>query len=245
MKWMVRFLLVLVALSCGAAFAQRVDMLEWWTTRTPGYYLAPASGANPLYSVTWPGKFWLVKDASGYPWDINLYDSNYVYFWITELNWNDATSFKKFNDGLGTSRSDYSMPMTRRYLTLPSTPQKIDTIKVANSRYESTTQCTTVTAKNLNHVINEVWGPYQEAIPFTDQNGVLHSTLRTLVVSYRYNCDNSYSNCKDKEDFHLAHPYGLVKWVHSVLQNGQYVLANQTTHKSLSAGSVTPVFPCH
>jgi hypothetical protein len=51
-------------------------------------------------------KLYYVKNPQGNPWDINLYDSNYIYQWVTELDdwngvnhWNDPTSCKKFNNG--------------------------------------------------------------------------------------------------------------------------------------------------
>jgi len=36
----------------------------------------------------------------------------------------------------------------------------------------------------------------------------LPANLETLVISYRYTCDSDYSNCANKEEYHLARPYG-------------------------------------
>ena len=51
-------------------------------------------------------KVYYTKNPQGNPWDINLYDSNYIYQWVTELgtykgvnHWNDPSSCKKFNNG--------------------------------------------------------------------------------------------------------------------------------------------------
>ena len=66
-------------------------------------------------------KVYYVKNPQGNPWDINLYDSNYIYQWVTELDdwngvnhWNDPTSCKKFNNGSQNSTSDLSMRWAAR-----------------------------------------------------------------------------------------------------------------------------------
>jgi len=75
------------------------DMLDWMTLDSGirgSYYLA--GNANPLYTNMGPGKFYWTKGANGTPWDIQLFDNNYIYLWITELNWNDPHTFKKFTN---------------------------------------------------------------------------------------------------------------------------------------------------
>ena len=66
-------------------------------------------------------KVYYVKNPQGNPWDINLYDSSYVYQWVTELgvwngvnHWNDPTSCRKFNNGSQNSSSDRSMRWAAR-----------------------------------------------------------------------------------------------------------------------------------
>jgi len=60
----------------------------------------------------------------------------------------------------------------------------------------------------------------------------LPDNLQTLVISYQYSCDKNLQNCKNKEEFHVAQPYGLVKWQHQVLQaDGTY--AAPTTSQCL------------
>ena len=90
-------------------------------------------------------------------------------------------------------------------------------------------------------MINEVWGPYKETL-----GGHLPANLQTLVVSYRYSCDSNYANCRDKEEFHLAKPYGLVKWQHQALgADGTYKPPdNMTSFNQLASGQVTPVTAC-
>jgi hypothetical protein len=60
-------------------------MLDWMTLDSDlrsTYHLEGTS--NPLYTSVEAGKFYWVKGGLGYPWDIQLYDSNYIYLWITE-----------------------------------------------------------------------------------------------------------------------------------------------------------------
>src|SRR3989442_9866832 len=68
------------------------DMLDWMTLDTSlraNYHMEGTS--NPLYTIIQPGttiqsgKFYWIKGGGGYPWDIQLYDNNYIYLWITEL----------------------------------------------------------------------------------------------------------------------------------------------------------------
>src|SRR6202453_383582 len=66
-------------------------------------------------------KVYYVKNPQGNPWDINLYDSNYIYQWVTELgdwngvnHWNDPTSCKKFNNGSQNSSANLSMRWAAR-----------------------------------------------------------------------------------------------------------------------------------
>ena len=72
-------------------------MLDWMTMDSnlrASQYLSGT--ANPLYTLVLPDKFYWTKGGNGYPWDIQLYDNNYVYLWITEHAWNDPQSYKKF-----------------------------------------------------------------------------------------------------------------------------------------------------
>src|ERR1700744_2409037 len=69
-------------------------------------------------------KVFYIKNPQGNPWDINLYDSNYIYQWVTEVqsfdgvdHWNDPRSCKKFNSGAQNSNADLSMRWAARCAT--------------------------------------------------------------------------------------------------------------------------------
>jgi hypothetical protein len=91
-----------------------------------GYHMEGITDNLPssyIYTV-WDqsqSKIYYVKNPQGNPWDVNLYNSNYIYQWVTELgdwhgvnHWNDPTSCKKFNNAAQTSTSDLSMRWAAR-----------------------------------------------------------------------------------------------------------------------------------
>ncbi|MBV9182143.1 MAG: hypothetical protein JO356_12605 [Acidobacteria bacterium] len=207
-------------------------MLDWMTMDDDlrsTYHLEGSS--NPIYTVMQPGKFYWIKGGLGYPWDIQLYDDNYIYLWITELSWTVPESYKKFTDNT-------NLPLVPR-CAIAGSPGS--TILIANSNYDLHTNCSqscSVTL-GLQTTVNEVWGPYTVSL-----GGSLPDDLPVLVISYRYNCDNDYQNCIDKEEYYVNQRYGLVQWDHLILANGSYAQVGKTVLNSLVTGVVTPYFPC-
>jgi hypothetical protein len=208
------------------------DMLDWMTMDSDlrsTYHLEGSS--NPVYTVMQPGKFYWVKGGLGYPWDIQLYDNNYIYLWITELSWTVPQSYKKFTD-------NNNLPLVPRCATagFPGSA-----ILSSNTNYDLHTNCaqTCSVTLGLSNNINEVWGPYQVSL-----GGDLPNNLPVLIISYRYNCDNNYQNCIDKEEYYVNQRYGLVQWVHSILAEGTYAQVQKSVLNTLVVGVVTPYFPC-
>jgi hypothetical protein len=205
-------------------------MLDWMTMDSD---LRPSNhmtgSANPLYTEVQPGKFYWTKGGNGYPWDIQLYDSSYVYLWITEYAWNSPNTYKKF-------AYNTNLPLAPRCAKggYPGS-----TIKVPNTTYDIYTDCTHFTRHTLKQGINQVWGPYTKSF-----GGSLPSNLKTLVVSYRYNCDSSYGNCNDKEEYYLTQRYGLAQWVHYTLNSGVYVQQQKSVFNNVTGGGTSPKFAC-
>lgn len=214
-------------MSCPAG---TYDMLDWMTldSNLRGAYHMSGS-ANPLFTNLASGKFYWTKGANGSPWDIQLYDKNYVYLWITELNWNSPTTFKKFT-------YNTNMPLVPRCAKagFPGSA-----IRVPNTSYQTYSDCTHYITQNLKQGVNQVWGPY-----YISLGGNLPSGLKVLVASYRYNCDSHYANCGDKEEYYFAQKYGLVQWAHYSLVSGKYQMKQKTVFNKLTAGATTPQFPC-
>ncbi len=212
------------------------DMLQWMTmdpSLASTHHMAGT--ANPIYTSVLPDRFYWTKTGQGFPWDIQLYDNNYIYLWVTELDWHNPSTYKVFHSP---TLGDYNLPLVPRFAKggYPGSA-----IKISDSTYEIHSSCNNYVAKSLGHVINEVWGPYTESL-----GGTLPNNLETLVISYRYSCDSTYSNCKDKEEFHVAKPYGLVKWQHQRLQsNGTYGPPDNVSYMNkVAAGQTTVVTTC-
>lgn len=70
------------------------DMLRWFTPRDTS--LHAEGNHNPLYTTVLPDRFYWTKSPKGWPWDIQLYDTRYIYLWITENGWSSPASFKEF-----------------------------------------------------------------------------------------------------------------------------------------------------
>jgi hypothetical protein len=133
---------------------------------------------------------------------------------------------------------NYNLPLVARFA---KAGYPGSTIKITDSTYEIHTSCTNYTTKSLGRVINELWGPYKESL-----GGTLPDNLETLIISYRYSCDSNFSNCKHKEEYHVAKPYGLVYWQHQMLKSdGTYAAPdNQTYLNKLMAGQTSIVTTC-
>ncbi|HEX6502671.1 MAG TPA: hypothetical protein VF011_05440 [Terriglobales bacterium] len=213
-------------ISCPAG---EYDMLDWMTLDSNLRSSNHMSGsANPLFTEIAPGKFYWTKGSGGYPWDIQLYDSSYIYLWITEYAWSSPTTYKKFS-------YNTNMPLAPRCAKagFPGS-----SIKVPNTAFDIHTSCTSYTRHTLGTAVNEVWGPY-----YMSFGGKLPNNLKTLVVSYRYNCSN-YQSCHDKEEYYLVQQYGLAQWVHYTLNSGKYVQQQKSVFNNLTGGTTTPKFPC-
>ena len=206
------------------------DMLDWMTLDSNMRGSFHMSGnANPLYTNMGGGKFYWTKGAGGGPWDIQLVDKNYIYLWITELNWNDLHTFKKF-------ANNTNEPLVPRCAKAGFPGSQI---RVPNTSYQTYSDCSHFITQNLGTGVNQVWGPYNITL-----GGNLPNNLKVLVASYRYNCNSSYANCGDKEEYYFAQKYGLVQWVHYSLSSGSYVMRQKTVFNTLKSGTTTPVFPC-
>ena len=240
-----RFLLLLTLTAAWLAFqapvrahaeatvscpAGEYDMLDWMTLDSDlrgGKHMT--GSANPLYTEIHGGKFYWTKGGNGSPWDIQLYDSHNIYLWITEFAWNSPTTFKKFHH-------NYNMPLVPRCAKAGMPGSQI---YVPDTSYDIYTSCKHFTTHKLRKGINQLWGPYTMSF-----GGSLPGNLKTLVISYRYNCDSTYSNCADKEEYYLTQRYGLVQWVHYALIKGTYQQQQKSVFNTLKSGIANPNFPC-
>lgn len=211
-------------------------MLNWMTMSSGLRSAHHMTGtANPVFTHLESNRFLWTKTAQGFPWDIQLYDNQYIYLWVTELDWQNPRSYKVFHSR---KSGKFNLPLVPRYARggYPGS-----TITVSDSTYQIHSDCDTYVTKNLGYVVNELWGPYHEKL-----GGDLPDDLTTLVISYRYTCNASYTQCLNKEEYHFAKPYGLVKWQHEALRaNGTYGPPDKVTvFNRVEAGQVIPLTTC-
>jgi hypothetical protein len=232
-------LLALTSFACANSpckLETQYDMLQWASLDhglSSSYHFA--GNANPLYSnIQWStDELFLVKGANGFPWDIDPYDNDFIYLWVTEYDWNDPTTYKGFVK---------PMPWMPRCIDIPHLGgTKISSILVADSDYNIyLAGCAKQPTQNLGHVVNEIWGPYQLTL-----GGSLPANANTLELSYRYACDSSYDSCTYKEVFDFQKGLGLVQWTYYTLQSGTYVQQNQSVFNNLTTGGAPkPDTPC-
>jgi hypothetical protein len=242
---------VAISLLSPRSFAQSCpagddNMLDWMTLDTATSQHLTGPQALPLYSVLpSDGLFWLLKgdhSGEGYPWDLQYYDSTYIYQWITDStnSYTDPTNYKAFNSKTG-------MPWTPICIPEGTPGEKLSSITVPNAQTAYTPygpSCAQGTTQYLGNTVNEVWNYGNLNIDSTTPPGNL-GTHPDLQLVYRYGCDENYNNCTFKEVFDLMQSYGEVRWTKYQLISGSYQQQQQTVFNQLvSGGSPAPYFPC-
>jgi len=243
-----KYLAVFVFATCVLAQSQQQsfscprgteDMLNYFLMAYPArvdQHMAPGN-ANPIYSSIVPdygntsyaasGRFVWTKSLSGYPWDIKVFDTYFIYDRATELGWDDPTSFKRFN---------VDLPMSQR--CVPN-GQAGTTLKIAAAKtyYRSFAQCSPYKTQPLGYVLTSVSSP-------TSVNVGNVGTVKTRYYKYRYTCDQNYANCQYMEVFSLGAGIGLFDWKYYVNQNGSFVLKQESIINQQQGGQTTPDLPC-
>jgi len=214
------------------------DMLNWFTMAPDlrdDHHLEGTN--NPMYTTVLPpdedglGQFIWTKSKKGFPWDVKLYDDRNIYIWLTESSWTDAHTYKAF-------ANKRALPLSPRCVKLDD-PDPKSTMQIADTTFEVHSSCKEYVTKNLKKAVTHLFGP--KPMNF---GGDLPDNLPTMIASYQYICDSGYRNCRDKEEFYLAKPYGIVEWRHYKLEGDDYTLVKTTTHNRVVKGQVKPIVPC-
>jgi hypothetical protein len=210
------------------------DPQEVCSTNCPSPYASPEY--VPTFSTT-DGNW-------AFPADVDLFDTNYVYLWITEIDWNNPYSYKAFNS----DNNNYSFPFVPRCAlpgtstiqipepagntvptsTIPSTAYEIFPANVYNSSGQIVTTDETFTSSDCTGTPG--WSDLAYAFTqvnsvhtgFAMTNNVNNTTpsLSYVPVVYWYGCNDDYGSCGNHEEFDYGYDtstgdyYGLVQWLH-------------------------------
>jgi hypothetical protein len=191
-------------------------------------------------------KVYYVKNPQGNPWDVNLYDSDYIYQWVTELgvwhgvnHWNDPTSCKKFNNGGQNNMSDFSMRWAARcaapggdnsllWNPPPSTqPNNTNYITYVEHELQSP-------AQNLNYSRLRLRPTSTATITDHRASPPRKFSITVLPLQYTYSCSvfKNARSCKYREIFdygidtgvnpvdNIKHSYGWIRWRYYINSTG-------------------------
>lgn len=209
-----------------SASAGPFDMLKWCLLQTPGYHLE--GNANKLYSNLLTDRFFWTKSQSGFPWDVELYDSQFIYHWATEYDWVNPKNFKA-------TAKRTTIPFAYRFA------YDGDIVVASDTTINVVLNCAVNRSFNLGRVQCETHfvGP-------KNWLGDLPNNLDTVEVCYRWSGQPD-GTFKVMETYSLAFPYGLVQWK---TQNWNYTTrqyslpSNVSNFNLLRPGIVMPRFPC-
>jgi hypothetical protein len=233
-------IIILITILGNLALGQtaKFDMLDWMTMDPFGSHLTGSGTSMWPYMDKTQGQFYWIKGPNGYPWDVKKFDANYIYDWVTEVNWSNPRTYKRHIGPIGRG-----FPLTPRFVIyrVGDPPKKLSTIATppSGTNFEIHSGCTKYTKSNLGYVKAEVWGPFYETL-----GGDMPPNMETLHLAWLWSCDSSYNKCKTKEVFTLAKAYGNVRWQNYKLVSGQYSLIQTSLKKTVVPGTVAPVHPC-
>jgi hypothetical protein len=214
-------------------------MMKYFTMGYPNRisnYMGPGN-ANPIYTTMVPdlgehfaasGYFLWTKSSLGYPWDIKMFDTKYIYDRTTELSWTDPTTFKRFNTDL---------PLSKRCVPVQRSGGTIR-ISSAATNYTSYANCLPTQTQNLGSVVNTI------SAPTSANTGGNLGSVKTRYLTYRYSCDSNYENCSFQEIFSLGYEVGIYDWRYYQNQGGIFKLMQETQMNQFDSGSATPYLPC-
>jgi hypothetical protein len=197
-----------------------------------------------IYTVWDPdqSKVAYVKNPQGYPWDVNLYDSNYVYQWVTELQdwdgvnyWSDPKSCRKFNNGSNTATSNNSMRWASR-CAVPggsgssfwnASPQASSSSQPYNTNYYTIVDQVLQPA-DQNLAYSQLALLATDTMSITDHRAdpAQQFSITIVPLQYTYSCSVSgnLNSCASREVFsygydttanpvdNVQHSYGWVRW---------------------------------
>ena len=213
------------------------SMFDWMTLDTDLRDAYHMDGSHFMTQVVWPGKMWNLKTSNGDTWDSLLIDNNYIYQYLTEVNWHQPTDYKRAylnTNVIWTPRLAHGgFPGTR--------------VVSCDTRWVTAVDCVEGEPWYLGgpgaFIINEVRGPYTLV---TGGNIGIQTVIKVL---YYWDCpDGEYPwHCGWVETNWYARRYGLIRWAKFRIDSeGNNILVQESNFFNLVAGGwQSPVFPCY
>lgn len=228
--------------SCGQGSWDILSVMMMDSTLAANYHMEGLTNGAPsayMYTIWAPdqSKVYYVKSPQGNPWDVNLYDSNYVYQWVTELqkwnnvnHWNDPKSCRKFNNGSNTASSNNSMRWASRCATPGGTGSSFwnsPSAQPYNTNYYTyVDQMQQPAAQNLAY--SQLALASTDTMSITDHraNPPKQFSVTIVPLQYTYSCtvSGNVNSCGSREVFdygfdttanpvdNVKHSYGWVRW---------------------------------
>lgn len=185
------------------------------------------AGVNPVYVVLQPGKLWFIKGSLGWPWDIDYFDSQYVYQNVTENSWTDPKAYKAFSSKSWVGGHG-GIVWAPRYVNEGVWNPPIVT---SDSSYAAYSGCQKGAVQNIGPVSTQVNGPFE--VNFDGDVG-----YQTCMIQ-------SYCWGQTMEVNYYARGFGHVLWQLYDLVNGVYTFKQESRFNLIKqGGSPVPVFPC-
>jgi len=212
------------------------DMVSWMMPSDMSFHFEGNHDYKSFYLR--PGRMYFVKNRQGWPLDEKLYDHDYIYDFITENGadgWHDPSDIKEFVN---------PVKLAPRCIPIGSPGQRVASVTNTDTRFVSKMSCNIVSRNQLGTVVGQVWNQGMHDFGLLDENGNPMGPVDTRVLTYRWSCDQHFANCHAREELWLARGYGWVEWKLYVLQNGQYVLMNDTIGTHAASGAPIPYQPC-
>lgn len=237
--------------------SSQYDVVAWMTgtyyTQNPYFHMESTSyspGYNsPVYTTIWPqtgstpGYIWFSKSSSGYPWDVDSFDSNYVYFAYTNYQ-PSGGAFPDYAQYVDEQKNPWGFyPIAPRCVpkSLAGTPYASLSIPYNAADWVNVT-CQD--GKRKTSAVQNLGGANMQMWPPTAYPG-LPSPLNSqqlMALVYSYSWQNGAYQSIEKSYYNPT--YGWVGWELWNYSGGTY---KKTQYDYLwtveSSGNITPVQP--
>jgi hypothetical protein len=178
-------------------------------------------------------KFWWLKTSGGGPgWDINPYDSQKLYLWITENGDEaptNASAYKRFLSFVPFAPRNYILDSTVTFVSPGSNQLK----RTINCEADNQPLITLGHIKTVTTTVRaKVWG------------GDL-GTRDTVLVQYFWGGTDPSAVYNTREQFWLVKGFGRAQWDTAHWDGAAYVTDSTVTHNTVASGNlVQPNFAC-